>query len=204
MKVLVADDEAMSRAVVTALLQKAGYQTVTVPDGDAALAALTVQDAPLLAVLDWVMPGRSGLEVCRALRTERRERYTYLVLLTAHGSRAERLQGMDAGADDFLTKPIDEAELLARLHSGERVLSLERSLAERITELQAALDQVKHLEGIITICMHCKRIASGPDEWQRVEAYLAAHSGASFTHGLCKDCLDKHFPTEGEPDLGDV
>ena len=169
MRVLVADDDPLSRTLVTSLLARAGFQVVVEDTGDDAFAALTAVDAPQLAVLDWVMPGRSGVDICRALRAARRERYTYIVMLTARDSRDERLECIDAGADDFLAKPIDQAELLARLRSGERVIGLENSLADRIAELNDALKQVKQLEGIITICMHCKRIAAGADGWQRLE-----------------------------------
>ncbi len=197
MKVLIADDEQVSRAVLSAILTRAGYQVTVVERGDDALTTLRAHDGPQLAVLDWNMPGISGVGVCRALRADTSHRYRYLVILTAREGRAERLEGLDAGADDFLNKPIDQAELLARLRSGERIIQLENTLADRVDEIGRALGQVRQLEGLITICMHCKRIAAGTDGWQRLEAYLAAHSNASFTHGLCQECLDRHFP-EGE------
>jgi DNA-binding response OmpR family regulator len=198
MKIVVADDEALSRMVLKGVLGNAGYDVVMTTDGDEALAALSAPDAPQLAVLDWMMPGKNGLDICRALRAQAGRRYTYVVMLTAKDRREERLEAISAGADDFLSKPIDQAELLARLRTGQRILRAEGALAEKVLELEQALHQVKHLEGIITICMHCRRIASGKDEWQKLEAYIEAHSNASFTHGLCHDCLDKHFP-EGGP-----
>ncbi|MCC7071066.1 MAG: response regulator transcription factor [Deltaproteobacteria bacterium] len=201
MKVLIADDEQVSRAVLTAVVSRAGYEIVVVERGDAALATLRLTGGPQIAVLDWIMPGVSGVDVCRAVRADTSARYRYLIILTARDGRAERLEGMAAGADDFLTKPIDQAELLARLRSGERVIRLENALADRVNELRQALSQVRQLEGIITICMHCKRIATGTDGWQKLEAYLAAHSNASFTHGLCQQCLDQHFP-EGDGTKG--
>lgn len=200
MKVLIADDEQVSRTVLTAILKRAGYDVIEAVRGDEALAVLRSADGPQLAVLDWNMPGLSGVDVCRALRAESAARYRYLVILTAREGRAERLESLDAGADDFLNKPIDQAELLARLRSGERILRLENTLADRVDELDRAFKQVKQLEGLITICMHCKRIAAGADGWQRLEAYLAAHSHASFTHGLCQECLDQHFPDDGGKD----
>lgn len=201
MRVVVADDELLSRTVLNAVLTGAGYQVVVTNNGDEAYGALAGTNAPQLAVLDWMMPGKSGLEVCRALRSDTAHRYTYIIVLTARDSRDERLEAIGAGADDFLAKPIDQAELLARLRSGERVIRLENSLAEKVEELARALKQVKHLEGIITICMHCRRIAVGKDEWLKLEAYVEAHSNASFTHGLCQECLDKHFP-EGPAGAG--
>ena len=148
-----------------------------------------------MVLLDVMMPGIDGIEVCRRIR---KKSQIPVVMLTAKDRREERLEAISAGADDFLSKPIDQAELLARLRTGQRILKAEGALAEKVLELEQALHQVKHLEGIITICMHCRRIASGKDEWQKLEAYVEAHSNASFTHGLCRDCLDKHFP-EGDP-----
>ena len=194
MRVLVADDEMISRTVLASVLTRAGYDVTAVDNGDDALAQLTSVDAPQLAVLDWMMPGKSGIDICRALRADRARRYTYVIVLTARDSRDDRVECIDAGADDFLPKPVDQAELFARLRSGERVVSLENSLAEKVNALEQALAQVKTLEGIITICMHCNRIAVGKDQWQRVEAYVESHSTAVFSHGLCQTCLETNYP----------
>jgi two-component system, cell cycle response regulator len=130
MKILVADDESVSRRMLYALLNKWGYQVTAAEDGDAAWAALRSQDAPRMAVLDWMMPGRSGVELCRALRHERPEPYTYILLLTAKDSKDGVVEGLESGADDYLTKPFNPQELKARIRVGLRILELEDNLVQ--------------------------------------------------------------------------
>ena len=128
MKVLLADDDAVSRRVLEITLQRLGYTAVVVEDGPAALAVLRSADAPLLAVLDWMMPGMEGIEVCRELRKDAREPYTYVILLTARGAMEDVVAGMEAGADDYLTKPFDAHELRVRLRAGQRIVELQEEL----------------------------------------------------------------------------
>jgi diguanylate cyclase (GGDEF)-like protein len=128
-KILIADDDPVSRRVLEGTLTRLGHQVTTVADGRAALAELLVPNGPALAILDWMMPEMDGLSVCRALRA-RTEPYVYVILLTARDRREDMVAGLDAGADDFLTKPLDSVELRARLRSGERVLDLQAHLLE--------------------------------------------------------------------------
>ena len=130
MRILVADDESVSRRMLYALLAKWGYQVAAAEDGDAAWAALRAPDAPRMAVLDWMMPGRSGVELCRALRQERPEPYTYILLLTAKDSKEGVVEGLESGADDYLTKPFNPQELKARIRVGLRILELEDNLVQ--------------------------------------------------------------------------
>ncbi len=130
MKILVADDEAVSRCMVQALLVKWGYEVVTAEDGDAAWELLRGPLAPRLALLDWMMPGQNGVDVCRAMRRQRREPYTYIVLLTAKDAKESVVEGLESGADDYLTKPFHPQELKARIRVGMRVLELEDNLVQ--------------------------------------------------------------------------
>jgi two-component system cell cycle response regulator len=129
MRILIADDDPVSRRLLEATLTRLGHEVVSVVDGTAATAALLLPDGPRLAVLDWMMPGADGLAVCRAIR-QRRAPYVYIILLTSHNRREDLVAGLDAEADDFLTKPLDVVELRARLRSGERVISLQEGLLE--------------------------------------------------------------------------
>lgn len=129
MKILIADDDPVSLRFLERTLARLGHQVAAVSDGAAAIAALLAPDAPRLAILDWMMPLADGLEVCRTLR-RRPTPYTYIILLTSRRDRADMLQGLDAEADDFLTKPCDAIELQARLRSGERVIALQEHLIE--------------------------------------------------------------------------
>jgi two-component system, cell cycle response regulator len=127
MNILIAEDDRVTRQVLRASLLSLGHQVVEAADGTGALEALAQPGAPNLAILDWLMPGMDGLEVCRALR-QRPGRYIYIVLLTARDAHGDMIEALDAGADDFLTKPFKLGELRARLRAGERVLALQDDL----------------------------------------------------------------------------
>ena len=130
MKILVAEDDAISRTLLERTLQRAGYEVITVCDGEGALAELAKSDPPRLALLDWVMPLKDGAEVCRTVRRQKEQAYTYLILLSSRESKKDIVQGLESGADDYLTKPFDIDELKARLRAGQRILELEDRLVE--------------------------------------------------------------------------
>src|SRR5262249_21347769 len=113
MRILIADDEVHLSRLLGDLIRPWGYEAVAGRDGLSALAALRAPDAPRLALLDWMMPGLDGMQVCREVRRDDRP-YTYLVLVTGQGGRQQMLEGLEAGADDFLVKPVDASELKAR------------------------------------------------------------------------------------------
>jgi len=130
MKILIADDESISRHMLHALLEKWGYEVVSAEDGDSAWVKLKAPGAPRMALLDWMMPGQNGVDVCRALRKERPEPYTYILLLTAKDSKDGVVEGLESGADDYLTKPFNPQELKARIRVGVRLLELEDNLVQ--------------------------------------------------------------------------
>lgn len=128
MKVLLAEDSPVYTRMLTTLLTGWGYEVSAVSNGDDALAALRSPAPPQLAILDWSMPGASGIKVCRELRGTNLSRYTYVLLLTAHTDRERLLRAFEAGADDFLTKPFNDQELEARLRVGRRIVGLQDNL----------------------------------------------------------------------------
>jgi two-component system, cell cycle response regulator len=130
MKVLVADDELISRRKLQALLTTWGYEVVSVEDGNAAFELLKAPNSPRIGLLDWVMPGKNGVDVCRAIRRDQPEPYTYMLLLTAKDAKENIVEGLESGADDYLIKPWDPDELRARLRTGQRILQLEDRLVE--------------------------------------------------------------------------
>ena len=115
----------------------------------------------------------------------------YLLLVTAREGRSDVVAGLDAGADDYVIKPFDPEELRARVAVGVRVLGLQQKLAERVAELQTALSNVKQLRGLLPICSYCKRIRGDDQYWTQVEGYIAQHSDAQFSHGICPTCYHK-------------
>jgi two-component system, cell cycle response regulator len=144
MKVLVADDDPVSRRLVQMSLSNAGYPIVTACNGTEALALLEQENGPQLAVLDWMMPEMDGVEVCRIIRKAAREPYVYILLLTARGHQTEIIQGLEAGADDYITKPFDLHELKARLRTGKRIVELQGQLigAREQLRVQATHDSL--------------------------------------------------------------
>jgi two-component system cell cycle response regulator len=130
LKILVAEDDALSRTLLERTLQRAGYEVISAVNGTAAIEELTRDDPPRLALLDWVMPGKDGVEVCREMRRRKDQPYAYLILLSSRESKEDIVQGLESGADDYLTKPFDGDELKARLRVGERILELEDRLVE--------------------------------------------------------------------------
>jgi response regulator RpfG family c-di-GMP phosphodiesterase len=135
-----------------------------------------------------MMPGLDGLEVCRRVRQLPTPTPPYLIMLTAMASKDEVVNGIQAGANDYLSKPFHRDELKARVAVGAQMLELQRNLAERVKELEAALSQVKQLQGMLPICSYCKKIRNDQNYWQRVEGYLSDHTDVEFSHGICPDC----------------
>jgi DNA-binding response OmpR family regulator len=194
MRILVAEDDPTSRRLLESTLTRAGYDVVSASDGEEAWRILGGDDSPRFAILDWMMPGRDGIDVCRELRAETRPHYVYIILVTTRTKTEDIVAGLEAGADDYLTKPYDPNELRCRVKTGERLLRLEADLARKIEELQEALSQVKQLQGLLPICMFCKKIRDDSDTWQRLETYIERSSGALFSHSLCEECRAEHFP----------
>lgn len=158
MKVLIAEDDETSLYMLQSLLKKWGYEVVPLSDGVEALAALKAQSPPLLAILDWMLPGLSGPDICRRLRLGEEEGsekpYQYIIILTVKGEKENVVAGLDAGADDFISKPFDSQELQMRLKVGERILHLQEelrkaALSDYLTGLPNRRSAIGSLEGEI-------------------------------------------------------
>ena len=133
MRILIADDDEVSRFKLEALLSKWGYEVISVEDGMLAWEALQQENAPRLTILDWMMPGMDGSEICRQLRQSRKGAYVYVLLLTSKVGKEDIVAGMEAGADDYLGKPFDAQELKVRLRAGKRIVDLEEALRVQAT-----------------------------------------------------------------------
>jgi len=135
MRILIADDSNVSRHLLESIVKKWGYQVITTADGNQAWDALQQPDAPRMAILDWMMPGLTGPEVCRLVRQKGIEPYTYILLLTSRTQKEDVIEGMTAGADDYVVKPFDQQELNVRLRAGRRIIDLQ----DELLKAQAAL-----------------------------------------------------------------
>ena len=194
MKILVAEDDAVTRRMLVVTLERLGWDVITADDGNAAwrvFETLKGKDAPEIAVLDWMMPGIEGIEICRRLHTTPGFELVYIILVTSRGGKEDLSYGLAAGANDYVTKPFDPVELEARVRVGQRMVKLQRSLAARVTEVEAALAHVQRLQGLLPICSYCKKVRNEANYWEQVESYFTTHSDLDFTHSICPQCTEK-------------
>ena len=187
MKILIADDDRGAQVLLNGLLTKLGHDVVVAKDGGAAWRLLSEQDVRVV-VTDWNMPHMEGPELCRRIRG-RPGPYTYVIMVTVRNDMQSFSVGMAAGADDFITKPIDVALLAARVKVAERILSLR----QEVSQLRAQQ---------LPMCIYCKRIRNDEDTWLSTEAYLAQHKGVDLTERICPDCYSTHLASEFDK-LGD-
>jgi len=145
----------------------------------------------VVGLIDWEMPQMEGIEVCQKTRALRGTPPIYLILLTVRDSKQDIVAGLQGGANDYITKPFDKTELLARVNIGRQMVLLQRILTERVAELKEALISVKQLGGLLPICSYCKKIRDDQNYWQQVEAYVGKHSEAKFSHSICPQCYEE-------------
>src|SRR5712691_9266039 len=145
MRTLVADDDLIITTILSSALTRSGMQVTVAHDGDVAWQALNSLQPPAIAILDWMMPNLDGLELCRRIRSTPRLAGTYVILVTGRDSREDLVSGLEAGADDYMVKPIDLVELQARIGVGLRVATLQRNLTRTVTQLRATRDDLAHL-----------------------------------------------------------
>jgi DNA-binding response OmpR family regulator len=142
--IVVAEDDLVSRTLIGNLMEKWGFKAVITQTGDEAMAALRAEQGPALTILDWMMPGMDGLQVCRRVRES--GKMVYMIMLTSLGTKENIVEGLHAGADDYLIKPFDKNELLARIQVGLRILELHAALAARVKELEKATGEIDDLK----------------------------------------------------------
>lgn len=188
MRALVADDDRIATKILSRSLAQWQFDVSVAHDGESAWT-LAQTHAPQLAIVDWMMPTLNGLDLCRRIRSDAARAHMHIILLSSRGSRQDVVDGLNAGADDYLVKPFDPAELLARLHVGVRVLTLQSGLALRVAELEASVSTVKRLHGLLPICSYCKRVRTDGNDWEQLESYISEHTDAQFSHGVCPPCL---------------
>ena len=190
MIVLVADDLEVNRKLLRSLLTADGYDVIDAANGVDALQILQGATGPIVGLIDWEMPEMEGIEVCRQTRLLEGAPPIYLILLTVRDSKQDIVAGLQGGSNDYITKPFDKTELLARVGIGKQMVQLQQALTERVAELRDALLSVKQLGGLLPICSYCKKIRDDQNYWQQVEAYVGKHSEAKFSHSICPQCYE--------------
>ncbi|MCB1381267.1 MAG: SpoIIE family protein phosphatase [Alphaproteobacteria bacterium] len=180
--VLVVDDSRLQRRILASSLTRWGFRVIEAESGDEALAICEAAQ-PDLVLSDWMMPGMNGLEFCRAFRRLPTESYGYFILLTSKSEKMEVAEGLDAGADDFLTKPVNPAELRARISAGDRIIAMQRELSEKNRIIRDTLDRLQAVyDSIDRDLMQARKIQ------QSLVPDLSRHFGASQVSLLLKPC----------------
>lgn len=199
MKVLIAEDDPVSKRLLEGSLVSWGYEVTATNNGAAALDILQSADRPMIAILDIMMPEMTGIEVCRALRaTSPSILPPYIILLTGINSKEDLVKGIEAGANDYLTKPFYRDELRVRVNVGTQTIDLQCKLADRVAELEEVLAQVKQLEGMLSICSYCKKIRDDDDKWLEIDTYMGRKTAVEFSHGICPPCYEREWPAANE------
>ncbi len=191
MRILIADDDPVTAHRLRVLAETWGYEVTSTEDGPSTLAVLQGEGGPPLVLLDWMMPGIGGLQVCDEIRRSGRGDGLYIIMLTARHTSEDMVAGFDAGVDDFLVKPFNADELRGRLKAGARIVDLQQRLASNVADLTAAVANIKTLTGMLPICGYCKSIRDDSNYWHQLEAYVSEHSDAEFSHGICPSCLER-------------
>jgi sigma-B regulation protein RsbU (phosphoserine phosphatase) len=191
MRVLIAEDDPVSLRLLERTLEKWGHEPVIARDGSEAWRVIDSDNPPPMWILDWMMPGKEGTDLCKRARLIKLPVSPYIILLTSLSKQSDVLEGLAAGANDYITKPFEHAELHARINAGIRMLQLQTQLAERITELETALDELRQLRGLIKVCAYCSKVLSGIADMEMLERYVARHPRADYSHGICDNCLHR-------------
>jgi DNA-binding response OmpR family regulator len=197
---LIVDDNVQNLKVLLGLLKDLGFDLAVAQSGEEALERVS-HWTPDIILLDVMMPGLDGFETCRRLKAQETSREIPIIFMTALTDIASKLKGFEMGGVDYVTKPVEYQEVIARLNAHLTIRLLQKSLAEKNAELQAkneqlqqALDRVKTLSGLLPICANCKKIRDDQGYWQDVAVYIQEHSDADITHGICPQCLQTLYP----------
>ena len=190
-RILAVDDEYVNTQLIKSVLREE-YDILTALNGYEAINLLK-QYNPDLILLDVMMPGLNGFEVCKIIRSVTDFDTIPIIFLTALDTQDGALQGLELGGIDYLTKPVNRDLLKLRVRNHIESKRRNDLVKEQRDQLEAALARVKQLEGIIPICMFCKKIRDDQQSWHQLEAYISDHSEALFSHGICPHCAEEQY-----------
>lgn len=178
MNILIAEDDESSRLILEATLEAMGHKVVSAPDGREAWRKVLI-DPPDVIVSDWMMPDMDGIELCKRVRKQRSKNYIYFIVLTARSQRDNYLEAMQAGVDDFFSKPLKPDELAIRLQVASRILKFVKQLSD--------------LKRLLPICSYCRKVRNDQQFWEDIEVYIQANTMTDFSHGVCPQCYESHL-----------
>ncbi len=218
MRILIAEDNPVSAMMLQNILEDESVTIVMAANGTTAWDILQEPEPPSIAILDWMMPGMNGVELCRRIRSgPSRLNRIYLIILSVMNGKEEIALGLEAGANDFITKPFSNLELKARVSVGMRIARLEKELAEhkrkarltvgvhvaelekKLTESSSALEKAlvenKQLKQLLPVCAYCRKIRNDDEYWLQIKRYFSSHLDTQSAHGVCPECYAKLFDT---------
>jgi len=190
---LLVDDNPMNIKTLATTLEKQDYELLIATSGERGIK-IAEKTTPDLILLDINMPGLNGFEVCIKLKEIEATKDIPVIFLTALAEVESKIQAFEVGGVDYITKPFQQEEVLARVETHLKINRLTKTLTHKNDELQEALDKVKTLSGLIPICANCKKIRDDDGFWHQLEAYIHEHSDADFTHGICPECARALYP----------
>ncbi len=193
LSILIVDDTVMNVDLLSLVLNKNNYVTRVADSGKHALEQVRGESPPDLILLDIMMPGMDGFETCRRLKADRNSANIPVIFITALDEMKDKLKGFQVGGADFITKPFQTEEVLARVKAHLTIQKLYKDLAAKNQKLEQALEEVKELQGIVPICSMCKNIRDDSGYWQRVETFVSERMGTKFSHSYCPTCLKKEM-----------
>jgi PleD family two-component response regulator len=191
-RILIVDDEPVNLLLLKRTLETQQYLVETAGNGIDAIKQIQ-QQPPDMIILDIMMPDMDGFEVCRLIKGEKGLADIPIIFITSLDQMEEESRGLEMGAVDYIYKPYNIQLVKLRVRN-QLELKHHRDLIEQQRgELEVALALVKQLEGIIPICMYCKKIRRDDDYWQQIENYISEHSEALFSHGICPACYETNY-----------
>ena len=208
MSILIVDDTPDNILLIQAILTKEGYpDLITAASAEDAYQKLELKNpadsscSVDLILMDFMMPGISGVEACRTIKAEDRLQSIPVIMVTARTEPSALEEAFQAGAMDYITKPVRKYDLMARVKSAlklkktiNQLKEREQTLTLRNEELEKAVNEIKILRGFIPICAHCKEIRNMDGRWQQMESYFHEHSEVKFSHGICDKCMHRVYP----------
>ncbi len=191
--ILIVDDTPENLTVLRQMLAEQNYMVRPAINGEIAIKAVNTSP-PDLILLDIRMPGMDGYEVCKQLKSEEKTRRVPVIFISALYELDDKIKAFSLGGVDYITKPFQAEEVLARVKTHLTLRSLQKSLEDKNAQLQKALVEIKTLRGILPLCSFCKKIRDDKGYWEQVDVYIYKYSEADISHSICPDCAKEHYP----------